>query len=163
MWADPPIGHYVRKIFYARHCIWNDSSLDISSSLETDKSTFQTPRDTWFQGKYAYLRDLAGLAVRNIESDMKTECEKPITQEIYHSFTEFKRKSRHAVLNALEDELRVCQFLSTQLHTHTHKRHDIAIFSVVTFVLRSFSGDFSKLNFRIRIRRKRPASALFAW
>lgn len=59
------------------------------------------------QGKYALLRDLAGLAVRNIENDMKTECERPLTQEIYQSFTEFKRKSRQAVLNALEDELHV--------------------------------------------------------
>lgn len=73
--------------------------------------TFKFLHDVLFQGKYVYLRDLAGLAVRNIENDMKTECEKPITQEIYHSFTEFKRKSRHAVLNALEDELHVCRFI----------------------------------------------------
>lgn len=62
------------------------------------------------KGKYALLRDLAGLAVRNIEYDMKTECEEPLAQEIYHSFTEFRRKSRQAVLNALEDELHQMQF-----------------------------------------------------
>lgn len=57
------------------------------------------------------LRDLAGLAVRNIENDVETECEEPLAQEIYHSFTEFRRKSRQAVLNALEDELHVRLFL----------------------------------------------------
>lgn len=31
----------------------------------------------------------------------------PLTEEIYRSFTEFKRKTRQAVLNALEDELHV--------------------------------------------------------
>jgi len=55
-----------------------------------------------------FLRDLAGLALRNIENDMETECEVPLTQEIYHSFTEFRKKSRRAVLSALEDELHVC-------------------------------------------------------
>jgi len=45
--------------------------------------------------------------VRDVENDLKTECERPLTQEIYQSFTEFKRKSRQAVLNALEDELHV--------------------------------------------------------
>lgn len=57
------------------------------------------------------LRDLAGLAVRDIENDVETECEEPLAQEIYRSFTEFKRKSRQAVLNALEDELHVCEII----------------------------------------------------
>lgn len=56
------------------------------------------------------MKDLAGLAVRDIENDINTECEKPITEEIYHSFVDFKRKSRLAVLNALEDELHVNEF-----------------------------------------------------
>ncbi|XP_029168892.1 uncharacterized protein LOC114938915 isoform X2 [Nylanderia fulva] len=60
--------------------------------------------------KYALLRDLAGLAVRNIEDDIKTECEEPLTEEIRRSFTEFRRKSRQAVLNELEDELHQIQF-----------------------------------------------------
>ncbi|EFN85614.1 Endochitinase, partial [Harpegnathos saltator] len=72
--------------------------------------SFEDKISVGIKGKYAFLRDLAGLAVRNIESDMKTECEKPITHEIYQSFTEFKRKSRYAVLNALEDELHQAQF-----------------------------------------------------
>ncbi|XP_032669599.1 mucin-19-like isoform X1 [Odontomachus brunneus] len=72
--------------------------------------SFEDKISVGIKGKYVYLRDLAGLAVRNVENDIKTECEKPITQEIYHSFTEFKRKSRHAVLNALEDELHEAQF-----------------------------------------------------
>lgn len=38
---------------------------------------------------------------------MKTECEAPLTEEIYRSFAEFRRKTRQAVLNALEDELHV--------------------------------------------------------
>ncbi|RLU20339.1 hypothetical protein DMN91_006947 [Ooceraea biroi] len=71
---------------------------------------FEDKISVGIKGKYALLRDLAGLAVRNIESDMKTECERSLTQEIYHSFTEFKRKSRQAVLNALEDELHQTQF-----------------------------------------------------
>lgn len=45
--------------------------------------------------------------MRNIEDDIKTECEEPLTEEIHRSFTEFRRKSRQAVLNALEDELHV--------------------------------------------------------
>ncbi|XP_015438923.1 PREDICTED: uncharacterized protein LOC107193901 [Dufourea novaeangliae] len=40
-----------------------------------------------------------------IENDFETKCGKPITHEIHHSFTDFKRKSRAAVLNALEDDL----------------------------------------------------------
>ncbi|KAL0101768.1 hypothetical protein PUN28_019120 [Cardiocondyla obscurior] len=60
--------------------------------------------------KYALLRDLAGLAMRNIENDVETECEEPLAREIYQSFTEFRRKSRQAVLNALEDELHQMQF-----------------------------------------------------
>ncbi|KYM96558.1 putative chitinase 3, partial [Cyphomyrmex costatus] len=62
------------------------------------------------KGKYALLRNLAGLALRNIENDVETECEVPLTQEIYRSFTEFRKKSKRAVLSALEDELHQMQF-----------------------------------------------------
>ncbi|XP_012225078.2 serine-rich adhesin for platelets [Linepithema humile] len=71
---------------------------------------FEDKISVGIKGKYVLLRDLAGLAVRNIENDKKTECEEPLTQEIYHSFVEFRRKSRQAVLNALEDELHQMQF-----------------------------------------------------
>ncbi|XP_036142688.1 mucin-19 [Monomorium pharaonis] len=71
---------------------------------------FEDKISVGIKGKYALLRDLAGLAVRNIENDMETECEEPLVQEIYRSFTEFRRKSRQAVLNALEDELHQMQF-----------------------------------------------------
>lgn len=55
---------------------------------------------------YMLLRDLAGLAVRDIENDIKTECETSLLEKIYGSFVTFRRKSRQAVLNELEDELR---------------------------------------------------------
>ncbi|XP_011875052.1 PREDICTED: mucin-19-like isoform X2 [Vollenhovia emeryi] len=71
---------------------------------------FEDKISVGIKGKYALLRDLAGLAVRNIENDVETECEEPLAQEIYRAFTEFKRKSRQAVLNALEDELHQMQF-----------------------------------------------------
>ncbi|KYQ48220.1 putative chitinase 3 [Trachymyrmex zeteki] len=71
---------------------------------------FEDKISVGIKGKYVLLRDLAGLALRNIENDVETECEVPLTQEIYHSFTEFKKKSRRAVLSALEDELHQMQF-----------------------------------------------------
>ncbi|XP_011707423.1 PREDICTED: mucin-17-like [Wasmannia auropunctata] len=71
---------------------------------------FEDKISVGIKGKYALLRDLAGLAVRNVENDVETECEVPLTQEIYYSFTEFRRKSRQAVLSALEDELHQMQF-----------------------------------------------------
>ncbi|XP_076656567.1 uncharacterized protein LOC143361176 isoform X6 [Halictus rubicundus] len=61
------------------------------------------------KGKYALLRELPGLAIHNIENDFQTDCGKPLTHEIHHSFTDFKRKSRAAVLNALEDDLHQTQ------------------------------------------------------
>lgn len=51
--------------------------------------------------------DLPGLAIRDIENDFGTNCGNPLTHEIHSSFTDFKRKSRAAVLNALEDDLHV--------------------------------------------------------
>ncbi|XP_043801156.1 mucin-19-like [Apis laboriosa] len=57
------------------------------------------------KGKYVLVRDLPGLGVQDIENDFKTKCGAPITHEIHHSFMDFKRKSRAAVLNALEDDL----------------------------------------------------------
>ncbi|XP_033366277.1 mucin-19-like [Bombus vosnesenskii] len=57
------------------------------------------------KGKYVLLRDLPGLAVHNVENDFKTYCGMPLTHEVHRSFSNFKRKSRAAVLNALEDDL----------------------------------------------------------
>ncbi|XP_017763210.1 PREDICTED: mucin-19-like isoform X2 [Eufriesea mexicana] len=57
------------------------------------------------KGKYALLRDLPGLAIHDIENDYKTDCGMTLTHNIHHSFSDFKRKSRAAVLNALEDDL----------------------------------------------------------
>ncbi|XP_076172462.1 uncharacterized protein LOC143149186 [Ptiloglossa arizonensis] len=57
------------------------------------------------KGKYVLLRNLPGLAIRDVENDFETKCGKPLTHEIHHSFTDFKRKTRTAVLNALEDDL----------------------------------------------------------
>ncbi|XP_076764813.1 uncharacterized protein LOC143431755 [Xylocopa sonorina] len=61
------------------------------------------------KGKYALIRDLPGLAVHEVENDSKTDCNKPLTHEIHRSFSSLKRKSRAAVLNALEDELHQTQ------------------------------------------------------
>ncbi|XP_076680416.1 uncharacterized protein LOC143375318 isoform X3 [Andrena cerasifolii] len=61
------------------------------------------------KGKYALIRELPGLGIRNIENDIGTSCGKPLTHEIHHSFTDFKRKSRAAVLNSLEDDLHQTQ------------------------------------------------------
>ncbi|XP_048268013.1 mucin-19 isoform X3 [Bombus terrestris] len=57
------------------------------------------------KGKYVLLRDLPGLAVHDVENDFKTNCGMPLTHEVHRSFSNFKRKSRAAVLNALEDDL----------------------------------------------------------
>nr|XP_033324017.1 mucin-19-like isoform X4 [Megalopta genalis] len=61
------------------------------------------------KGKYVLLRELPGLAIHNIENDFETDCGKPLTHEIHHSFTDFKRKSRAAVLSSLEDDLHQTQ------------------------------------------------------
>jgi len=87
--------------------------------------------------------------VRNIENDVETECEEPLTQEIYHSFTEFRRKSRQAVLNALEDELHVCEI--------------IFMSNYYSYLYDNFIGNFSKCNFRIQTTRERLTSASFGW
>ncbi|XP_068983254.1 mucin-19-like isoform X2 [Bombus flavifrons] len=57
------------------------------------------------KGKYVLLRDLPGLAVHDVENDFKTNCGMPLTHDVHRSFSNFKRKSRAAVLNALEDDL----------------------------------------------------------
>lgn len=65
----------------------------------------------FFKGKYVLLRDLPGLAVHNVENDFKTNCGMPLTHEVHRSFSNFKRKSRAAVLNALEDDLHVNKYI----------------------------------------------------
>ncbi|KAK1130097.1 hypothetical protein K0M31_019781 [Melipona bicolor] len=57
------------------------------------------------RGKYALIRELPGLAVHDVENDFKTKCGIPLTHEVHRSFSSFKRKSRAAVLNSLEDDL----------------------------------------------------------
>ncbi|XP_043514292.1 mucin-19-like isoform X2 [Frieseomelitta varia] len=57
------------------------------------------------KGKYALIRELPGLAVHGVENDFKTKCGIPLTHEVHRSFSSFKRKSRAAVLNSLEDDL----------------------------------------------------------
>ncbi|KAK9307420.1 hypothetical protein QLX08_002232 [Tetragonisca angustula] len=57
------------------------------------------------KGKYALIRELPGLAVHDVENDFKTKCGIPLTHEVHRSFSSFKRKSRAAVLNSLEDDL----------------------------------------------------------
>ena len=53
------------------------------------------------------IRELPGLAVHDVENDFKTKCGIPLTHEVHRSFSSFKRKSRAAVLNSLEDDLHV--------------------------------------------------------
>lgn len=53
------------------------------------------------------LRGLAGLGIRNIENDVKNNCSEPITKDAFQSFSNLKRKTREAVLSALENELHV--------------------------------------------------------
>ncbi|CAD1472463.1 unnamed protein product, partial [Heterotrigona itama] len=57
------------------------------------------------KGKYALIRELPGLAIHDVENDFKTTCGMPLTHEVHRSFSSFKRKSRAAVLNSLEDDL----------------------------------------------------------
>ncbi|XP_015603015.1 mucin-19 isoform X1 [Cephus cinctus] len=75
--------------------------------------------DTWIafedkisagiKGKYALLRELAGLGIHDVEHDLKSHCGKPLTHEVYHSFTDMKRKTRAAVLSSLENDLHHAQ------------------------------------------------------
>lgn len=53
------------------------------------------------------LRDLAGLGIHNVEDDQKTKCGNSLTEEVYHSFTDNKRKTREAVLSSLQEDLQV--------------------------------------------------------
>lgn len=49
--------------------------------------------------------------MHNVENDFKTNCGMPLTHEVHRSFSNFKRKSRAAVLNALEDDLHVNKYI----------------------------------------------------
>ncbi|XP_066584796.1 uncharacterized protein [Prorops nasuta] len=70
---------------------------------------------TWFafedkisvgiKGKYVLLRDLAGIGIQDVEYDLKTDCGKSLTHEVHHSFTDFKRKTRQAILSSLEEDI----------------------------------------------------------
>ncbi|KAF7402476.1 hypothetical protein HZH66_004743 [Vespula vulgaris] len=66
---------------------------------------FEDKISAGIKGKYVILRELAGLGIWEIENDLKSNCGKTITHDVHHSFTNFKRKSRHAVLTSLEDDL----------------------------------------------------------
>lgn len=53
------------------------------------------------------LRNLAGLAIRDIENDVANNCGKTITEEVYNSFSNNKRKTRQAVLTSLHNDIYV--------------------------------------------------------
>ncbi|XP_063995304.1 uncharacterized protein LOC135172834 [Diachasmimorpha longicaudata] len=66
---------------------------------------FEDEISTRIKGKYVLLRDLAGLAIDEIVNDSKTNCGRSIAEEVYHSFTDNKRKTREAVLNSLAEDI----------------------------------------------------------
>ncbi|KAK0162245.1 hypothetical protein PV327_008597 [Microctonus hyperodae] len=66
---------------------------------------FEDKISAGIKGKYVLLRDLAGVSISDIENDRMTDCGKSLTDHIYHSFTDNKRKSREAVLSALQDDI----------------------------------------------------------
>ncbi|XP_012282928.1 mucin-19 isoform X2 [Orussus abietinus] len=57
------------------------------------------------KAKYVLLRDLAGLAIHDVEDDVDNDCGKTITEEVHGAFSTMKRKSRQAVLSSLEDDI----------------------------------------------------------
>ncbi|XP_043471663.1 serine-rich adhesin for platelets-like isoform X3 [Leptopilina heterotoma] len=101
--------------------------------------SFEDRTSIGIKGKYVSLRDLAGLGIHDIENDMKNNCSKPITQEIFQSFTNLKRKTREAVLSSLENELhttqlsypnhvkpsgyRITRVVDTKGHIHATREH----------------------------------------
>ncbi|KAF7993038.1 hypothetical protein HCN44_005819 [Aphidius gifuensis] len=66
---------------------------------------FEDEISTGIKGKYVILRNLAGLAIRDIENDVTNNCGKTITEEVYHSFSNNKRKTRQAVLTSLHNDI----------------------------------------------------------
>uniref|UniRef100_A0A0C9QXF2 Cht3_0 protein n=1 Tax=Fopius arisanus TaxID=64838 RepID=A0A0C9QXF2_9HYME len=67
---------------------------------------FEDEISTKIKGKYVLLRDIAGLAIHDVANDSTTNCSKSILEEIYHSFTDNQRKTREAVLNSLETDIK---------------------------------------------------------
>ncbi|XP_051169423.1 uncharacterized protein LOC127286862 isoform X2 [Leptopilina boulardi] len=110
-----------------------------------DWIAFEDRTSIGIKGKYVSLRDLAGLGIRDIENDRKNNCSKPITQEIFQSFTNLKRKTRQAVLSSLENELhttqlsypshvkpsgyRISRVVDTKGHIHAIREHSHTEFS----------------------------------
>ncbi|KAK0085599.1 hypothetical protein PV325_004781 [Microctonus aethiopoides] len=66
---------------------------------------FEDKISAGIKGKYVLLRDLAGVSISDVENDAMTDCGKSLIDHIYHSFTDNKRKSREAVLSALQDDI----------------------------------------------------------
>ncbi|XP_048509565.1 mucin-19-like isoform X3 [Athalia rosae] len=66
---------------------------------------FEDKTSVGIKGKYVLLRELAGLGIHDVENDVKNDCGKPVTEEVYRSFTDMKRKTRGAVLASLENDL----------------------------------------------------------
>ncbi|XP_046737239.1 mucin-19-like isoform X2 [Diprion similis] len=66
---------------------------------------FEDKTSVGIKGKYVLLRELAGLGIHDVENDQKNNCGKPITYEVYNSFTDMKRKTRGAVLASLENDI----------------------------------------------------------
>ncbi|XP_043281935.1 filaggrin-2-like [Venturia canescens] len=98
---------------------------------------FEDKISAGIKGKYVLLRELAGLGIYNVEKDSKTKCGISLTEEIYHSFTNNKRKTREAVLTSLHDDIqqksnpypshvksseyRIARVVDTDGHVHANR------------------------------------------
>ncbi|KAJ8681755.1 hypothetical protein QAD02_017547 [Eretmocerus hayati] len=67
---------------------------------------FEDETSLKIKGKYVILRDLAGLALRDVESDRKNTCGAPLVVSVHQAMTEMKRKPRDAVFSSLEKDLK---------------------------------------------------------
>ncbi|XP_014295434.2 uncharacterized protein LOC103571413 [Microplitis demolitor] len=79
------------------------------------------------KGKYILLRDLAGLAIRDIENDLKNDCGNTITEDVYNSITDNRRKTREAVLTSLENDI----YSTETLYPKNLKSSDFRISRIV--------------------------------
>ncbi|XP_024084279.1 uncharacterized protein LOC106673894 [Cimex lectularius] len=73
----------------------------------TDWVAFDDSISASIKGKYALLRNLAGISIASSESDdWEKSCSgKPITDTLYNTFTQLSRKSRAAQLLSLQDQI----------------------------------------------------------
>ncbi|XP_023316292.1 uncharacterized protein DDB_G0283357-like [Trichogramma pretiosum] len=68
--------------------------------------SFEDDTSIKIKGKYVVLRDLAGLALRDVESDIENDCGSSLIETTRRGFTEMKRKARDVVLSSLENDLK---------------------------------------------------------